>query len=438
MNPIEIRERVAIAGATGAVGRALAAKLVGHYRLIGLSRREPAIASLFSPDIEEWRRCELFNQPEVHDGLCGATLAFYLAGDQPRSGARLTQGRPIDLELIRADNFARAAGAQGVRHIVALRCLARLDAEPECELAAEQALGGHGVAVTTVYCAPIVGEGTALTNTLLAMSRRRGLVVCAPWTAQTAQPVALSDVVVCLVSALEQQGADKERLVLVGPQRMSFRQMVERTAQLQGLNPRLLGLALGRRRTPIGPLEHGVREPQANFCSFEVALSDALATKLIMPAASRELSLHMAGSKNVRSVQRLPLPAGFDAEQVAHAYFRWLTLPAHIIHVVRDHEADEVWRMYVRPLPWPALVLARVVDHGEPGRARYAICGGLLVKRPGGFLEFLRVAGDQHVLAAIHDFVPSLWWPLYRVSQALVHVVVMRRFGRYLGRHGGG
>jgi hypothetical protein len=38
------------------------------------------------------------------------------------------------------------------------------------------------------------------------------------------------------------------------------------------------------------------------------------------------------------------------------------------------------------------------------------------------------------VLAAIHDFTPTLPWYFYNVTQAITHLIVMRGFGRHLGR----
>ena len=42
------------------------------------------------------------------------------------------------------------------------------------------------------------------------------------------------------------------------------------------------------------------------------------------------------------------------------------------------------------------------------------------------------VMGESNVIAAVHDFAPRLPWLLYRFTQALVHLLVMRGFGRHL------
>ena len=42
--------------------------------------------------------------------------------------------------------------------------------------------------------------------------------------------------------------------------------------------------------------------------------------------------------------------------------------------------------------------------------------------------------GDGIVLAAVHDFVPRLPWLVYKYTQALVHLLIMRAFGRHLAK----
>ena len=63
------------------------------------------------------------------------------------------------------------------------------------------------------------------------------------------------------------------------------------------------------------------------------------------------------------------------------------------------------------------------------------IVGGLLAKvdeSPNGRLEFREVLNGQWVMAAIHDFSPSLPWYLYNITQALAHLMVMKAFGVHL------
>lgn len=76
----------------------------------------------------------------------------------------------------------------------------------------------------------------------------------------------------------------------------------------------------------------------------------------------------------------------------------------------------------------------------SPGlvRCRYAITGGLLVRRPQGDITFVQAAGDRLELSStIRDFLPALGarqgephWTgaLYDQVQSRVHVLISRRF----------
>ena len=43
-----------------------------------------------------------------------------------------------------------------------------------------------------------------------------------------------------------------------------------------------------------------------------------------------------------------------------------------------------------------------------------------------------QVLGGRVLIVAIHDYRPALPWPLYNLSQALIHLGAMRGFARYL------
>lgn len=71
----------------------------------------------------------------------------------------------------------------------------------------------------------------------------------------------------------------------------------------------------------------------------------------------------------------------------------------------------------------------------RPDRQLFYITGGILARqtfrstgRPR--LEFREVLDGTHVLVAIHDYLPTLPWPIYNLTQARAHLWVMRHFAR--------
>ena len=96
------------------MGRALIQKIKQDVDVIGLSR-SPARTS----DGVEWRQCDLFNLRQAEDGISGADVVVYLVHSMMPS-AKLTQGTFPDIDLLIADNFARAAQKANIKKIIYL------------------------------------------------------------------------------------------------------------------------------------------------------------------------------------------------------------------------------------------------------------------------------------------------------------------------------
>jgi len=85
------------------------------------------------------------------------------------------------------------------------------------------------------------------------------------------------------------------------------------------------------------------------------------------------------------------------------------------------------------------LILSFAPDRSASHRQLFYITGGLLARDGGrGRLEMRETTDRKMVIAAIHEFHPRLPWFIYRNTQAVVHVAVMRMFGRHLRRMSAG
>jgi hypothetical protein len=207
-------------------------------------------------------------------------------------------------------------------------------------------------------------------------------------------------------------------------------------------------LVTGTPKALISPLLESLKSPM-------VAANRALQTRLDVPGLSLDESIARAlaprksrrrterrarrqaikAASTVRSVQRLPMPTGWTASDVAQAYMKWLPRALWpLIGVDIDGERIE---FRVRGVRVPLLVLRFAADRSTDDRPLFYIVGGWLARLDGsrpGRLEFRSAVGGRVALAAIHDFRPRLPWFLYNLTQARFHLWVMRRFGRFLGR----
>jgi uncharacterized protein YbjT (DUF2867 family) len=428
-----------------------------------------------TPDAhEEWRHCDLFSPYAVREALDGADYAIYLVHSLHPS-SRLTQANVADLDLLLADNFARAAQAQGVKQILYMGGLVPKDgpyASPglarrhEIELT----LASTDVPLTALRAGIIVGPGGSWLSTVIKLVRRLPAMVLPAWTRGTSQPVALHDVVRAILHVLGNPEAHDQQYDIGGPDVMTYRDVLKRTARALGyrrpmatvpfdapiISKLWVKLFTGAPWPLVSPIVEALRHdaevrPNAlqdwlapDLLSFEEALHrsvDAQGRPLPNPrdalrekddAAIREASV-------ARSVQRLPLPRGYSARDVADEYVRWL--PQFGWPFLRCTVSDDrVCRFYLRPLKWPLLELTFAADRSPEGRQLFFVTGGLLADLTGasgegerrGRLEFRRALNGQSIIAAVHDFAPRLPWAVYNATQALAHLVVMNRFGRYL------
>ena len=457
---------VAIAGATGFVGRALAAALSGRP-LIGLARHPPQAR----PGLE-WRRCDLFSLLECEAALRGADQAVYLVHSMLPS-AHLTQGAFQDFDLICADNFGRAAAAAGVRHIVYLGGL--IPDEPvlsrhlESRLEVEKTLAAHGVPVTALRASIIVGAGGSSYRMFRSLVERMPVIPCPPWAENLTQPAALDDVLALLRWCLDHPAAQSRSWDIGSADVMSYRGLLERTAAVLGLERRFVSLPFwgtfwcrfwlswvsGAPRALVAPLVESTRH--AMVCRdrrlqeaagvagipFEAAVRAAEARERSMPRRGLVLHpLHHSPWKelyryDVRSIQRMTLPPGRTARWAARQYaaflarrFRWL------LRADTDPSGGVRFRLLGSRLCLVELTYAQDRSQSDSRQVFY-ITGGALVRRVKRLtarprLEFRQVLGGRTLLVAIHDYRPALPWPLYSLTQALVHLRAMRAFARWL------
>ncbi len=446
--------RVAVAGASGFVGSALVGVLAQRAEVIALGRRVSEGRGADGSAVHG-RRCDLFSLRETEAALKGAEVAYYLVHSMLPS-TRLTQARFEDLDLLLADNFGRAAAQAGVKRIIYLGGLVPTEAESgghlsahlRSRLEAEQALAAHGVPVTAVRAGLVVGAGGSSLQILVRLVRRLPVMLCPRWTRSLSQPIALEDVVSVLVHCLEDAETTGRICEVGGPDVLSYRDMMRETARVlgrrrlflpvplfsPGLSRLWVSLITRSPRSLVAPLIQSLRHPM-------VAQDRWLQERMHLPgrpfAESLSEAVRAEGLRReptVRSVQRLPQPAGRDARWVAEEYIRWL--PRFLNPLLRVERDGATSRIFARGWRRPLLELTYRTPGSEADRAVLDVTGGQLAGPRLGSprLEFRVTPDARQLLAALQDFRPGLPWWIYAVTQAPLHRLVMHRFGRHLAR----
>ncbi len=229
--------RILLTGATGFVGGRLRAPLAAAGHEVFCASRKPP------PRDPAWRRFELDDESSIEAALQGCEAAYFLihnlTGAQKGYGAR---------EIAGAERFARAAAKQKLQRIVYLGGLEppqeALSDHLRSRLAVGKALRDGAVPCLELRASVIVGDGSASFRILRDLAARLPAMVLPAWLENRTEPVAIDDVVSALVAALRVPLPASDWQDLPGPEALSGRQMLLRTANILGVKPRTMPVPL--------------------------------------------------------------------------------------------------------------------------------------------------------------------------------------------------
>ncbi|QHE53354.1 NAD(P)H-binding protein [Pontibacillus sp. HMF3514] len=456
------RPVVALTGASGYIGQNLLRKLTKFADVIALSRNGDK-----HEDTEHvtWRSCDLFSLSDAEKGLKGADFAVYLVHSMKPS-AKLTQGSFEDMDIILADNFAQAAQRQGVKQIVYLSGLIpksrTLSRHLQSRLEVEKILGSYEVPVTTIRAGLIVGPKGSSFPILAKLVRRLPVMTLPKWTRTKTHPIALPDVLHALDYSIGNPQLSGESIDVGGPEVMTYKDMMHQTAEVMGKKPIFINvpflsiklsrlwvsLVTGSSKEMVYPLIESLSYPmtaQPENMSKDVSygkipFKEAACTSLKEEKREQDAAKKTLKPKtpiiqyDVRSVQRIPIPEGKNALWVARYYTTWLShLVSPFLRVEEDE--DQNCQICIMFSNLPLLELSYSPERSTPNRVLYYITGGIFEnaeKNERGRLEFRQIPGGQECIVAIHDYMPSLPWFIYKYTQAKAHLWVMYQFKRHL------
>jgi uncharacterized protein YbjT (DUF2867 family) len=461
---------VALTGASGFIGGALAAVLRERFLVRGIGRGSAAAAGVA---VDSWRRTDLFNLKDAEHALEGASIAIYLVHSMMPS-ARLTQATFEDLDLLCADNFGRAAANAGVKQIVYLSGLlpqhGGLSKHLQSRQEVERALGLYGCPTTTIRAGLILGGGGSSFEMLVRLVERLPAMACPGWTKTRTQPVAIEDVVKLVAFATGNPACMNQTYDIGAPDIVTYRELLELVAQQLGVkrtmvpvpffSPSLsrlwVTLVTGASRELVAPLVQSLRHEMivrdhrlAEMARITtMSVRDALVAALRQRATATQARVTQTEAAPppalavarpvslVRSVQRMRLPAGKDAAWAATEYTDWL--PHAFGRLLRvDVDAQRECRFCIVGMKTPLLVLSYVAERSTPDRQLFFVTGGILsLARQRGRFELREVGDTRTLLTAIHDFGPRLPWFIYRYTQAVFHGWVMSGFRRHISKVG--
>jgi uncharacterized protein YbjT (DUF2867 family) len=259
--------RAVVLGASGVIGRALLPELARRSDVVAVSRTSRPPEGAVS-----WQTADATDAASVERLLREGDVVVYLVHSLGRDDFE-------DVDRRAADTVAAAAARAGARQIVYLGGLGATSDAASAHLRSRaetgERLSAGSVPVTTLRAGMVVGPGSAAFETIRALVERLPGMICPRWVSTPTQPIALRDVVAYLAGVCGLEEALGRSFDVAGPEVMTYREMIERIARIQGKRLRIVEVPVLTPRlsswwlhlvTPVNasvarPLVDGLRTP---------------------------------------------------------------------------------------------------------------------------------------------------------------------------------
>ena len=220
-----------LTGATGFVGRAVYGSLVAAGWTVRCATRDVARAAARWPG-RRWVALDVGDPESVRRALDGCQAALYLV-----HGMASHSGGYRHAELAQAECMAREAERAGLERLVYLGGVAAPRDASE-HLRSREQVGDILRAGTTptveLRASMIIGHGSLSWLIVRDLAARLPVMVLPSWLKSRTEPVAIDDIVVALVRALDMPLAGNAWFDVPGPEVLSGREILERTALVLG------------------------------------------------------------------------------------------------------------------------------------------------------------------------------------------------------------
>jgi uncharacterized protein YbjT (DUF2867 family) len=240
---VTVRKRtILLTGATGFVGSAVRPALAAAGWRVRCLTRDAARARRREPELE-WVQGDVGDAASCQRALAGCRAALYLVhgiGEGPGYHQR---------EVMAAATFSAAAALVGVERIVYLGGVAPAGTggseHLRSRLEVGETLRAGAVRTIELRASMIVGHGSLSWLIVRDLAARLPVMVLPRWLKSRTQPVAIVDVVLALVRALDLPLAASQWFDGPGPDTLSGKEILEQTARVMGLHPpRMVGVPL--------------------------------------------------------------------------------------------------------------------------------------------------------------------------------------------------
>lgn len=232
-------QKILVTGATGYIGSRLTEQLCSKEEVqVRLLVRTPEKLPQTLQTKAEVIQGSTFDAESLKKSLEGIDTAYYLI----HSMGAGKDYRQMDKDS--ALNFREASIAAGVKRIIYLGGLGSKDTASQhllSRIETGEILSQKGNAIQTIWfrAAVIIGSGSASFEIIRHLVKKLPIMITPRWVNTKTQPISVEDVLEYLVQAKDLKHS-QNLIVDIGSEAMTFRSMLQTTAQVMGLKRWLL------------------------------------------------------------------------------------------------------------------------------------------------------------------------------------------------------
>jgi uncharacterized protein YbjT (DUF2867 family) len=230
------QKRILVTGVTGYIGGRLVPLLLEAGYQVSVLVRGNADRLKGRPWLDRVNIAvgDVLEPESLYDALQGIDAAYYLI----HSMSGHTEFSQRDKEA--AQNFARAAEAEGVTRIIYLGGLGDPGGNLSEHLRSRQETGAalrqFQVPVTEFRAGMVVGSGSLSFEMLRHLTERLPIMIAPRWVFTKTQPIAVRDVLSYLIAALESPASEGKIIEIGGASVLTNAQMMQTYARIRGLH----------------------------------------------------------------------------------------------------------------------------------------------------------------------------------------------------------
>ena len=274
---------------------------------------------------------------------------------------------------------------------------------------------------------------------------------CPRWTKSKNQPIDVFDILSLIKQCIENPKTYDKNIEIGGNEVITYMELLKKTSKMMGkkrlifpmpiftvgLSKWWVSIFANSNINFVSPLVESLKHRMIpsnefsdlydiDFVPIDTSIKRALSQK---PPALPSFDKLRTEKNTVRSVQRIYNPGKHNAQWVAKYYPIWLS--KRFAGLINPRFDGSFLRFYL--LGVMLLELQLIEDRSTPNRQLFYITGGVLTKRKDlGWLEFRSILDNEYVITAIHEYVPKLPWGIYKLTQAKLHLYVMKKFEKEL------